>query len=69
MIPNRRLLLEHHGKNERCPGLLDKYNWNDDEKMVALSKLETSKILFQNFSNLQNLTSQHIQHGKTIFPW
>ena len=38
-------------------------------KLVALSNLKTSKILIQNIRKLENLTSQHITHCKTVFPW
>ena len=43
MIPNRRLLLVTENNISTCLGLLDKHNWNNDKKMVAFSKFETSK--------------------------
>ena len=37
-------------------------------KVVIFSKFETSKILIQNFNDLENSLSQHITHNKTVVP-
>ena len=38
------------------------------KKMTVLSKFNNSKTQIQNFSNLENSTSQHFKHNKQVFP-